>query len=223
MRGQPAAGAMVHGNSGVGLSGFRPDLGHFCRSRWEANYARYLLHTGHTYEYEPTRFVIRLDDGSEHGYTPDFLVDGTYYVEVKGWMRANRRQAEIIAAAQAQIGMPLILVDEPRFREIKRMCAGQIPAWEHAGDPKPSLPKRLCPTCGRVVTSIFLRTKYCSRACCNAAGRKPKLAITCRICGKDLLVPPSQAARLYCSRACHARGQAEHARRRERTAAGRLA
>lgn len=214
---------MVHGNSGVGLSGFRPDLGHFCRSRWEANYARYLLHTGHSYAYEPARFVVRLDDGSEHGYTPDFLVDGAHYVEVKGWMRPGRRQAEIVRAAGRQLPLPLLLVDASSYRTIKEQGAEAIPGWEHAGDPKPELPKRLCPTCGTVVTSIFLKTKYCSRACFGASCAKPPVALTCRICGRAMQVAPWDSRRVYCSKACHAQGQAEHAARRQRTATGRLA
>lgn len=194
---------MVPGNSGVGVSGFRPDLGHFCRSRWEANYGRYLLHTGHSYEYEPSRFVLHLSDGSEHGYTPDFLVDGAYYVEVKGWMRPSRRQAEIVEAAQRQLPHPLTLVDANAYREIAQRYSGVVPGWEYAGDPKPELPKRSCPTCGKIVTSIFLKTAYCSRACFNATGRKPKELRTCAVCPSTFEVSPWERDRkVTCSRSC---------------------
>lgn len=202
MRGKPATGAIVPGNSGVGVSGFRPDLGHFCRSRWEANYARYLLAAGHTYAYEPARFVLRLDDGTEHGYTPDFLVDGVHYVEVKGWMRPTRRQAEIVAAAQQQLPLALVLVDANAYRAIKEQHAAGIPGWEHAGDPKPELPKRLCPMCGKIVTSIFLKTVYCSRSCFNATGRKPKEAKQCLICSAPFDVSPWETSKVTCSRSC---------------------
>ena len=204
--GKPSA-RKIGETASLGKSGFRPDIGHFVRSRWEANYARYLKATGSTYEYEPHRFTIRLADGSDHCYTPDFLVDGSHYVEVKGWMRADRRQADVIEAARTQLPLPLMLVHTLEYRQIERDRAAEIPTWEYSGDPTPELPKRICPICGKQVKSIFLKTTYCSRACFGASTRKPKETKACTICGATFDVAPWQATKMFCSRACKVTSQ----------------
>lgn len=185
-----------------GVDGFRLDIGHYVRSRWEANYARYLLSSGSTYQYEPHRFTIRLADETEHTYTPDFLVDGAHYVEVKGFFRRTTRQAEIVEAARSQLPLPLIVVQNADYRAIERQHAGGISEWEYDGDPKPPLPKRLCPICGTVVKSIFRSTVYCSRACFGASTQKPKVAKQCQTCGVGFEVQPWDAGRSFCSRPC---------------------
>lgn len=222
-RGKPSNHTLVHGNSGTGRTGFRPDLDQFFRSRWEANYARYLRHIKATYAYEPERFTIALPDGTTHGYTPDFLVNGTHYVEIKGWMRPERRQAEVIRAAQHQLPKPLMLLSKDSYDQLTRQYGKVIEGWEHLGDPNPELPKRLCPTCGTVVTSIFRQTKYCSRACFGASGSKPKIPITCQTCGKHMEVPPWDANRVYCSRKCFGVGVSKANKTRARTTEGRFA
>ena len=61
--------------------GYRDDLCHYVRSRWEANVARLLKFLGLTYEYEPKRFNL-----SDSSYLPDFYVkDLDHYIEVKGY------------------------------------------------------------------------------------------------------------------------------------------
>jgi len=146
------------------------------RSRWEANYARYLRFLGRTFVYEPEAFVIRLPDETEHIYHPDFLVDNAYYVEIKGWMRADRRQAEIIKAAQSQLPLPLYLIHHGQYSTLERTIAAKIKLWEYAGDSLPPKAIRLCPMCGTPITSILTRTKFCSIKCYAASRPKEALA-----------------------------------------------
>lgn len=64
-----------------GKNGYRKDLGHNCRSTWEANFARVLKYLEIKYEYEPERFNL-----GNMTYLPDFhLPDLDIWVEVKGY------------------------------------------------------------------------------------------------------------------------------------------
>jgi hypothetical protein len=153
----------------------RPDLNEYFRSRWEANYARYLRALGRQYVYEPGQFVVTLPDGTQHAYRPDFLVDGTYYVEIKGYLRRGLGEAAMIAAAQSQLPLPLYLIRESQYRALEAAQADRIPHWERRGDPPPEThEKRSCPRCGVAVTSIHRRVRFCSRRCArrDAADRK---------------------------------------------------
>ena len=44
-----------------GKHSFRKDLHHYCRSKWEANYCRYLLWLGKKYQYEPKTFIMSIN------------------------------------------------------------------------------------------------------------------------------------------------------------------
>lgn len=70
---------------GTICGGKRADLDYtFFRSKWEANYARYLTQMGTVWEYEPKTFEYPLKKGTRF-YTPDFrLVEHDIWVEVKG-------------------------------------------------------------------------------------------------------------------------------------------
>jgi hypothetical protein len=118
--------------------GVREDLGFFVRSRWEANYARYLMWMKgrgeiSSWEYEPTTF--RFDGVSRGPYTykPDFLVvenDGRRaYHEVKGWMdSASRGRLKRFAKFYPEHAM--VVVDAKAYREIQRKLSTVIPNWE---------------------------------------------------------------------------------------------
>lgn len=103
--------------------GYRPDIGHFVRSSWEANVARFLVFMHYDYQYEPDRF--HLPSGT---YIPDFRVNDTY-IEVKGWMRddAERKIEEFRTAYPDKT---LVLIDPTMYRQIEREFRGRIPAWE---------------------------------------------------------------------------------------------
>lgn len=161
--GKPSPHKPAKGNS-FGKGGYRPDLKAYFRSRWEANYARYLKYLNCSFVYEPDKFLIELPDGSRHYYHPDFLVDNAYYVEIKGWERADRRQSEVIKAAQFQLPLPLYIIRTSQYRFLERTIAKKIKHWEYRGDNLPK-PERFCPICRKRITSIFRRTKFCSIKC----------------------------------------------------------
>lgn len=118
--------------------GVRKDLGFFVRSRWEANYARYLAwlkDNGHivSWEYEPTTF--RFDGVSRGPYTykPDFLVvgkDGGHaYHEVKGWMDSGSR-SRLKRFTKFYPQYTLVVVDAKAYRQIQSKLSSVIPNWE---------------------------------------------------------------------------------------------
>lgn len=71
-----------------GKGGRRADLGNrFFRSRYEANYARFLNFTKVKWEYEAKTFWFEKIKRGSRSYTPDFYLPASNeYHEVKGWM-----------------------------------------------------------------------------------------------------------------------------------------
>lgn len=66
-------------------------------------------------------------------------------------------------------------------------------AWKRASRPA-------CPICGRPRSRAM---KTCSTACGYELIRRRGRSVTCRVCKKQFVVPPSLRARSYCSRACY--------------------
>lgn len=110
--------------SHYGHGGIRPDIGVYMRSRWEANIARVLTAMGLQWEYEPKTF-----DCGDVFYTPDFLVSGDSWVEVKGYMTPIA-QAKIDAFRSAHPQERLTLIERPMYMQIRREWIGRIPEWE---------------------------------------------------------------------------------------------
>jgi len=116
--------------------GTRADLGIYVRSKWEANYARYLNwlqaqgEIDH-WEYEPDTFEFPVKRGSRF-YTPDFKVfdpDGKYeYHEVKGHMdQKSRTKLKRMAKYHPNERVLVIAKDEMKaIGKWRRM----IPGWE---------------------------------------------------------------------------------------------
>lgn len=110
----------------------------FFRSRWEANYARYLdwlRINGQiaSWEHEPETFWFEAIKRGVRSYLPDFLVteaDGSRaYHEVKGWMD-SRSKTTIRRFGKYYPQHKLIVVDAVAYRAIKRKVAGLIEGWE---------------------------------------------------------------------------------------------
>lgn len=77
----PCFGKKPSTKSGRGIGGIYNDIGHYVRSTWEANIARWLIKNGIEYMYEPKTFIFE-----EFSYTPDFYTPhNNQYIEVKGW------------------------------------------------------------------------------------------------------------------------------------------
>ena len=111
---------------------------HFYRSRWEANYARYLewlCSVGQImkWEHEPHTFWF---EGIKRGvvsYLPDFRVTeangDVHWHEVKGWMDA-RSKTTISRMAKYHPKEVLIVIGEKQYKEIGQKVSALIPGWE---------------------------------------------------------------------------------------------
>jgi hypothetical protein len=119
--------------------GKRADLGgQFFRSRWEANYARYLnflITQGsiQSWEYEPKTFLFEGVTRGVISYTPDFLVtetDGsTAWHEVKGWMD-DKSKARLARMAKFYPDEKIIVIGPPEYKAISKFSR-LIPGWEN--------------------------------------------------------------------------------------------
>jgi hypothetical protein len=108
-----------------GKGGYRQDIDLYVRSRWEANFARYLLLTNQKFEYEKVSFSLR--DGRT--YTPDFKVENMLY-EIKGWWtQAAKEKFEIFKEDYPEAVVQII--DEARYNQIQDQYAALIPNWEY--------------------------------------------------------------------------------------------
>jgi hypothetical protein len=119
--------------------GVREDLGIFVRSRWEANYARYLKWLEArgdiaAWEYEPLTFRFEGVSRGPYTYKPDFKVvetDGTVaFHEVKGWMDSASR-GKLKRFAKFYPAQKLVVIDQASYRSIARQVSSVIPNWEH--------------------------------------------------------------------------------------------
>ena len=132
-------GPIVSGRKTTWKAGWREvgDKRHYFRSRWEANYARYLEWLKERgdivdWEYEPETFWF---DGIKRGvrsYLPDFRVhelDGSKPLhEVKGWMDA-RSKTTLKRMAKYHPAERIILIREREYKAICRF-SGLIGDWE---------------------------------------------------------------------------------------------
>lgn len=127
-----------HGG-GYGVSGKRDDLGGlYVRSKWEANYARYLnwlIEQGEIdrWEYEPETFWFPIKRGVRH-YTPDFKVwsNGEYeWHEVKGYMdKKSKTKLNRFRIYHPGENDRLRLVQKAEMKDIRDSVGMLIPEWE---------------------------------------------------------------------------------------------
>lgn len=140
-------GRIMSTKNGLGhptYSGRRADLGIYVRSRWEANYARYLNWLKsrgeiRDWSYEPDTFEFPVKRGTRF-YTPDFKVTlnsgEIEYHEVKGYMDQKSRTA-LNRMARYYPHIKVIVVDRDAYLEIRRKLGRVIPNWEDA-PPEPA-------------------------------------------------------------------------------------
>lgn len=110
----------------------------YFRSRWEANYARYLEFLKNSgeiaeWEHEPETFWF---DGIKRGcmsYLPDFRVTNICgkieYHEVKGWMD-DRSKTKIKRMAKYFPLVTLIVIQQKEYNQIKDKLSRIIKDWE---------------------------------------------------------------------------------------------
>jgi hypothetical protein len=110
----------------------------FFRSRWEANYARWLevlRERGSIakWEHEPETFWFEGIKRGTLSYLPDFRVtrpDGSIeYHEVKGWMTPRSRTA-IKRMAKYHPTVKLLVVDQRRYKALSNDVRHIVPGWE---------------------------------------------------------------------------------------------
>lgn len=110
----------------------------YFRSRWEANYARYLEFLKNRniiqeWLHEPQTFWFENIKRGTRSYLPDFKVtyaDGTYkWVEVKGYYD-SKSLTKIKRFRKYYPNELLELVDQDWFKWNSIICKGLIPNWE---------------------------------------------------------------------------------------------
>ncbi|EOA3459103.1 hypothetical protein ACH0F8_000589 [Enterococcus hirae] len=121
-----------------GKGGTRKDLGLYVRSRWEANFARYLnllTEKGEIakWEYEPDTFWFENIKRGTRSYTPDFKVWTTdaakpIYYEVKGYMD-KKSQTKLKRMAKYYPEIEIRMVQQKEYKEIEKN-KHEIENWE---------------------------------------------------------------------------------------------
>jgi hypothetical protein len=109
----------------------------FYRSRWEANYARYLewlksLGEITEWQHEPETFWFEAIRRGVRSYKPDFRVwekGGSCLHEVKGWMD-DRSRVCLKRMAKYYPQEKIVLVDGRQYRAIRLKVMGLIEGWE---------------------------------------------------------------------------------------------
>lgn len=125
---------------GAWLAGWREIGGkrNYYRSRWEANYARYLewLKQNGTiadWQHEPETFWFDAIKRGVRSYKPDFRVwevNGQSNLhEVKGWMDA-RSKTTLKRMAKYYPAETVIVIREKQYKEIARKIGPMIEGWE---------------------------------------------------------------------------------------------
>lgn len=110
----------------------------YYRSRWEANYARYLdwlKQKGEIadWQHEPTTFWFENIKRGVRSYLPDFLVTENngkqVYHEVKGWMDPKSK-TKLKRMAKYYPEVKVLLIDKNAYTALKRALASLISGWE---------------------------------------------------------------------------------------------
>ncbi len=129
MKGNPASFSR---NLNRGIYGRREDIGgQFFRSRYEANYARFLNYSGIQWTYEKKTFWFLNIKRGVRSYTPDFYLPATdEYHEVKGWMDAKSK-TKLKRMKKYHPDVKIVVVDGAWFKAAnkQRMCHF-ISGWE---------------------------------------------------------------------------------------------
>lgn len=121
------------------VSGKRPDLNNqFFRSKWEANYARFLnllikQNKIYKWEYEVDTFIFSEIKKGIRSYTPDFKIWETkesipYYVEIKGWLD-NKSKTKLKRMEKYYPSIKIVMFMEKEYKELK-LISHFIKGWE---------------------------------------------------------------------------------------------
>lgn len=117
------------------------DKRNYYRSRWEANYARYLewlKEHGQIagWQHEPETFWFESIKRGVRSYLPDFRVwennGATVLHEVKGWM-CPRSKTTLKRMAKYHPAETIVVIREKQYNEIARKVGLMIKEWESGG------------------------------------------------------------------------------------------
>lgn len=118
--------------------GKREDLNNvYFRSRWEANYARYLnfliKHNEITrWEFEPDTFIFKEIKRGTVSYMPDFKVyigEKIEYHEVKGY-HSDKSKTKLKRMEKYYPEIKIVLIDKPIYMAIHKQMKSILPFWE---------------------------------------------------------------------------------------------
>lgn len=119
--------------------GHRKDIGIYVRSRWEANYCRYLNYLKaqgkiFKWEYEADTFRFEGIKRGVQAYTPDFKIWTTkdaepYYVEIKGYMDAKSK-TKLKRMNKYYPKTRLVVVTQKDYTKIEKEFGKLIEGWE---------------------------------------------------------------------------------------------
>jgi len=112
-----------------GIGGTRKDLGHYVRSRWEANICRLLKHVEIRYLFEPDTFSL-CDGGNRYTYTPDIKIARRIYIEVKGWVSPKAKIKKKLMKEQYP-DIEIIYIAEAEYKYLSKRLRNIIPNWEY--------------------------------------------------------------------------------------------
>jgi len=107
---------------------YRKDLGHRCRSKIEANFARFLKWLEVEYIYEYKTFILK--DGRY--YTPDFYLSQLdMYIELKGYMyRDSENRIKIFKESYPNIKFNLLMQNSKEWKSVEKY-KDKVFNWEN--------------------------------------------------------------------------------------------
>jgi hypothetical protein len=107
--------------------GFREDIGHYVRCKWEANFCRILKYLNKDYEYESMSFTV-IENDIEYTYIPDIRIKNTdIFIEIKG--RQIGIQKYKLFKEQYK-NYFLGFIDLQKYNILKKKYKNIIPNWE---------------------------------------------------------------------------------------------
>jgi len=113
-------------------SGFREDLGHYCKNAWVANYARVLKHLKIDYDFKCKKFELRQNGIIKYYYTPDLYIPSlNEYVEIR--RNTTKRFDKIIKMFKRIVpteAKKLTIVDKDMYSDLLKKFKDEIDEWE---------------------------------------------------------------------------------------------
>lgn len=119
-------------------SGMREDIGIYVRSRWEANYARYLnilKENGDIkdWKYEQDTFIFDEIKRGTRSYTPDFKIINNdsiiEYHEIKGYMD-DKSRIKLKRMEKYYPNIKVIVIDGDAYYKLAKTIKPMIQLWE---------------------------------------------------------------------------------------------